>query len=52
MNVADYEEFHKFAIVPAWVLDMTSDTIVINAIDGSVITSQWQKWMDNNTAQE
>ena len=52
VNVADYEEFHKFAIVPAWVLDMTSDTIVINAIDGSVITSQWQKWMDNNTAQE
>lgn len=49
VNVTDYEEYHKFSIVPAWIVETTNENFIINAVDGTIITSKWQEWIDKNS---
>ena len=49
VNVTDYEEYHKFSIVPAWIVETTSENFIINAVDGTIITSKWQEWIEINS---
>ena len=49
VNVTDYEEYHKFSSVPAWIVETTSENFIINAVDGTIITSKWQEWIEINS---